>query len=258
MERHRNVEPPTFNEQRLNEMPIPELLNNDKSNNVPDDADQSNTSQENETVDDNLPLNGSSDQRNANQNSTSHEIETVGDNLPLDDSSNQRDDTNQTDPGQNKYFGLFDNPHEDEISHSEDGNDNDESDPLYIDTAQFEIKQEHLDLIENHAGNSDDIDQLLQDESTEAVHTETESVTNENGTNVTGIDVNETGVTESATSEQLVEEMVHDDVFIIIGKSGIPKPKGMRFKLVKRENDPFSGNIPFDDTVSIQSRFKSV
>lgn len=153
-------------------MPIPELFNNDNSNNVPDDADQSSASQENETV---------------------------GDNLPSDDSTDesQCDDTNQSDPGQNPYLDLFDNPLEDEILHSEDGND--ESDPLCIDTAQFEIKQEHLDLIENHAGNSDDIDKLLQDESGEAVNTEIQDVITENGT----------GVTEAATSEQLIEEQLY-------------------------------------------------
>lgn len=156
----------------------------------------------------------------------------------------ESNDESQTDPEQNQYSDLFDNQDENEFSHSEDGND--ESDPLYIDTAQFEIKQEHLDLIGNYAGNSDDIDKLLQDESEEAVNSETQIVTTENGT-----DVDETGEIEGAIGEQLVEEKVYDDVFIIIGKSGIPKPKGMRFKLVKRENDPFSGNISFDDTVSI-------
>lgn len=113
-------------------------------------------------------------------------------------------------------------------------------DPLYIDTAQFEIKCEHLDLIENHASNQIDIEILLSD------HVES----GETAEIVTTVETSETDAKIIEVGATL-EEKVDDDLSILIGKAGIPKPKAMRFNLVKHEDDLFSGNIPFDMTVSL-------
>lgn len=152
-----------------------------------------------ETLQDDIGNEQTENSLDENQNADTHEIEQMG------------------------YDNLFTAQHEEEIDNSADEDDN--LDPLHIDTAQFEVKQEHLDLVENHEDNSNDIERLLDD----------------------GNSLAQT----SLESDTIQEEKLDDDIFIMIGKSGIPKPKGMRFKLVKRENDLFSDNIPFDITVSV-------
>lgn len=59
----------------------------------------------------------------------------------------------------------------------------------------------------------------------------------------------------NAEIDQLLDEPENlsddDDVIIIVGPSGIPKPLPSAEKiLTKRENDVISGNIPFNETVS--------
>lgn len=51
--------------------------------------------------------------------------------------------------------------------------------------------------------------------------------------------------------EESFQEHVYDeDVVILVGKDGIPKPlagKKRKYKLMKQENDPVSGKIPFNE-----------
>lgn len=197
---HRNVEPPTFNEARLNEEPIPFLGNEISTGENPTDES---------SIDENINDAIGSPQISIENESVQNASESVdGDNGVNDE---------------NGYDNLFNIDPEDEINGG--AGEIEASDPLQINTAQFEIKQEHNELVENHAENDIDIDELL------------ENSQNELATN--------------SQDETLEEVKVDDDLSIIVGKSGIPKPKGMRYKLVKREKDPFSGSIPYDDIVSI-------
>lgn len=56
---------------------------------------------------------------------------------------------------------------------------------------------------------------------------------------------------EPTIIETSVQEYVYDeDVVVLIGKDGVPKPlaeKKRKYKLVKQENDPMSGERPFNE-----------
>lgn len=221
--RHRNIEPALFNENRLNEAPVPDL-----NNSIDDIAGESSQSEDEQSENDDQQT-ASQDEQTANEDEQS-ENQAIAESVQNDNGErqlennldeNQNADSHEID--QTGYGDLFTAQHEEEIDDSVHENDN--FDPLYIDTAQFEVKQEHLDLVENHEDNTNDIERLLGDGNSSAQ--------------------------TSIETDTIQEEELDDDMFILIGKSGIPKPKGMRFKLVKRENDLFSGDISFDITVSV-------
>lgn len=94
-----------------------------------------------------------------------------------------------------------------------------------------------MNLIENHASNNNDIENLL---SNDIESGETAGMVATDEMAAPNIEIGAT-----------LEEKIDDDLSILIGQTGIPKPKEMRFKLVKREDDLFSGDIPFDMTVCI-------
>lgn len=81
-------------------------------------------------------------------------------------------------------------------------------------TPDVELKPDPLHFVVEQTGNESDIDELLEE----------------------------------------TEEIVHDsDVTIYVGQDGIPKPMSTTTdNLVKRENDPMSGAIPFDEKVIFQ------
>lgn len=93
------------------------------------------------------------------------------------------------------------------------GVSNEESEPLIV---RDIIKTEPMPIYENHFGNDNEIDDVLDDPIEEIYDDES------------------------------------DDVIIVIGRSGIPKPLGMtRQQTIKRENDPMSGNLTFSVSVRI-------
>lgn len=234
---HRNVEPPVFNENRLFEAPIPELLDN---NSIVDgdetvqigELDENEVSADSpndtENVDQSLRLNNNNGANSDAVDDASTLVEPVNNDVQI-----ENENPNESTETRTEYENLFGAQQEDEINEiaEEDGC----SDPLYINTAQFEIKCEHLDLIENHASNDDDIEKLLCDDI-------------QGGETAGMVNTAETTITNQV--QPTSEEKVDDDLFILIGEKGIPKPKEMRYKLVKHEEDLFSGNIPFDMTVS--------
>lgn len=224
MSRRRDVEPPIYNEGRLEELPIPQL--NDIGNREnPNIEHQNDVQNESETfaqmftvlADGNEhEVEIASDEQTQKENPSAGQPSTAQ-NLTVHDDENQDSDTEQ----RSDYGNLFEQHPEDEIHHETD--DNHATDPLLIDSVQF--KHEYSDLVENHAGNSDDIDRLLD------------------------IDECETLV-DNEESETYVEDVFDDDLTFLVGKSGIPKPQEVHSTLIKRENDPLSGCISYDDTVS--------
>lgn len=231
--RHRNNEPALFNENRFNEALIPDLNNSidnitgessQSEDEQSENNDQQSASQDEQTAnEDDQPENQAIAESLENDNGDGQLENSLDENQNADthENGNQIADTHEID--QTGYGNLFTAQQEEEIDDSVHENDN--LDRLYIDTAQFEVKQEHLDLVENHDDNTNDIERLLGDGNSSAQ--------------------------TSIETETIQEEELDDDMFILIGRSGIPKPKGMRFKLVKRENDLFSGDISFDITVSV-------
>lgn len=55
----------------------------------------------------------------------------------------------------------------------------------------------------------------------------------------------------SVLDTSLKEDIYDEDTTIYVGKSGIPKPKVLKYQLVKQEKDAITGDIPFKQTVSI-------
>lgn len=224
MSRRRDVEPPIYNEGRLDELPIPQLSDIENREN-PNVEHQNDVQNENETftqmstvlTDGNeQEVEIASDQQTRKENPSTTQPSTAQ-NLTVHDEEFQDSETEQ----RSDCGNLFEQQPEDEIHH--DTYDNHATDPLLIDSVQF--KQEYNDLVENHASNSGDIDRLLDIEKSET------PVGNEE-------------------SETYVEDVVDDDLTFLVGKSGIPKPREVHSTLIKRENDPLSGCISYDDTVS--------
>lgn len=220
MSRRRDVEPPIYNEGRLEELPIPQLndIENRKNPNV-DVRNENETFAQLSTVlaDGNEhEVEIASDEQTRKENPLTGQPSTAQ-NLSIHDDEFQDSDTEQ----RSDYGNLFEQQPEDEMHHDVD--DNRDTDPLLIDSAQF--KREYSDLVENHACNSDDIDRLLDIEESETL-------------------------VDNEESETYVEDVVDDDLTFLVEKSGIPKPREVHSTLIKRENDPLSGCISYDDTVS--------
>lgn len=99
------------------------------------------------------------------------------------------------------------------------GGNFDEFDPLLITEADVKIEIGSPIL---HADSSPIIDNLLMDD-----HADCPNI-------------------ESSMQEYIYD----DDVVVLIGRDGIPKPiteKKRKYKLLKQENDPMSGDRPFND-----------
>lgn len=223
MSRRRNVDPPIYNENRLEELPIPQLndIGNRENPNVEHQNDVQNESEtfahmSTALADGNEHRKLKSQVDFASENQSTGQPSTA-ENLTVHDDEFQDSDTEQ----RSEYGNLFEQQPEDEIHHDTD--DNHATDPLLIDSAQ--VKQEYSNLVENHASNSGDIDRLLDIEESETL-------------------------VDNEESETYVEDVVDDDLTFLIGKSGIPKPREVHSTLIKRENDPLSGCISYDDIVS--------
>lgn len=143
------MEPPVFNEGRLFEAPIPELLQNnpivddDETVRIEDENEVlAHSSNETQNIDQPLGFNKNGANSDAVDDASTN-VQPINDNMQ---NENEHSNPNEITEARTEYENLFSAQQEKEIYESaeEDGT----LDPLYVNTAQFEVKCKHLDLIE--------------------------------------------------------------------------------------------------------------
>lgn len=265
MKCQRDIEPAIYNENRLIEQPIPLINQNENTmafeiSNVSggslvsidtdlvfssetdengvehfDDCNENGRDAINTMLEDESHVEQSSFASNSNSNIA---------NFPFTDGNNDLVDTFISDSTTTTVPALFNSENTQSVLGSHEsvdlfGLNNDENlipvpeqnnsddiscDPLLID----EIKTECIDPSEMFIVDSAKIEGLL------AVDLDTDHMEENN----------------SVLETSLKEDIYDEDTTIYVGKSGIPKPKVLKYQLVKQEKDAITGDIAFKQTVS--------
>lgn len=262
MKRQRDIEPATYNEKRLTEEPIPLINHNQNtiaseiSNDLGDslatnDTDLVFTSEKNESGiehPNDCNENGRDvintmfeDGNHVEENSFASNFQGGIANNPFADGN--YDSTDISDSTRTTVSSLSDSNNMPSVLGSREsidlfGPNNDENlipvpeqndtdniscDPLLID----EIKTECIDPSEMFMVDCAKIQDLLADD----------------------LDTDNIEENSSVLDTSLNEDIYDEETTIYVGKSGIPKPKVLKYQLVKQEKDTITGDIPFKQTV---------
>lgn len=270
----RNLEPPVYNHRRLNELPIPDLgqqMNESTATKhstlVSNNSDESFVDENNDTVDQlsdsNVePNNDANDEQSINEVNDSGLMNNTD---PLAISATENDHTpNEI---QNDSSESVDHP-------ANHGNNIDNNDPDSLNTTDHENEQsfnddiriiavESLAISTNNEDNEQppNASQNLSAVSSIDLGNDAQNC-NLDSSSGARVDVKNEFVplfdlhtaNNDAIDELLdePEEFVYgDDLTMLVGPSGLPMPwASTEQRMIKRENDPMSGDIPFNEEVS--------
>lgn len=260
MENHRNVEPPVYNRRRLTETPIPSPSHQLDSFSDTDDSDSVDASFAIETsVVDDEHLNCSNSMESlAALNDT--DTTNNGDENGNDAVANTNDVDQNTDSTERTYISVNDEVAIDEIAadmaNSSSVNQS-ENDPLAV-SAELVVD---LSIDDSTTATTDGsiLGRCDAAEQPNGNFINAQNTANGSMANIViksePVPLYDTHVCNDNEIDDVLDEPLEevcDDVVIIIGRSGIPKPLRMTTdQTIKRENDPMSGNLTFSVSVSM-------
>lgn len=262
MEDHRNVEPAVYNDRRLIEHPIPMSTRQFNPNDAFDEIFNSETdaetsgdvNHETSVVNDEISSHSEArDRTTSDGEGIQHDTDNSIENVSIENGHGNNDEEATTE------IDATANHDESDPLASSVGND------LEIDlldmidgsgTAQNEQNQTEATI--SDAGESD----TRADVSSAAAVPNAVAVSNVVAVKLESLPVYDNHVANNNDIDDVLNEPVedvHDDVVIVIGRSGIPKPLGMTAEqTIKRENDKMSGNITYSVSVRIHFIIKNI
>lgn len=271
----RNLEPAVYNHRRLNELPIPDLgqrMNESTAVNestvVSNNSEESFVDENNDTIDQlsdsNVePNNDANDEQSMNEVNDSDLMSNTD---PLAISANENDQTPneiQNDSSENV----------DHLENYGDNIDNNDSDSLNTTDHENELSSNNIRIVaveslaistnnEDGMGNEQPPNgsQNLSADCSVDLESDTQNC-NLNSSSGACVVKNEfvplfdLHTANNEAIDELLDEPEEfdygDDLTMMVGPSGLPMPwASTEQKMIKRENDPMSGDIPFNEEVS--------